>query len=263
MTSSSEQAARRPSRLSRRAAWERHSEPVLAAAAVAFLIAYDAPIVKSDLSPGWQSACTAATIVAWIIFALDYVARLILTGDKRYFIRHNWFDALILAMPVLRPLRALRLVALLSIAHRAGTNTLRGRVVTYAAGGTTLLLILSSLAITDAERGQPGATINGIGDGLWWSITTMTTVGYGDRYPVTASGRFIAAALMLAGIALLGVVTATVASWLIERIDDAKKQEATTQALVNELRIEIERLHKRLDAREQLAESDDQRDTGN
>lgn len=116
------------------------------------------------------------------------------------------------------------------------------------------------LAITDAERGRPGATINGIGDGLWWSITTMTTVGYGDRYPVTTSGRFVAAALMLAGIALLGVVTATVASWLIERIDDAKNQEAATQALVNELRIEIKRLHERLDAREQHADSDDQRD---
>ncbi|WP_341268016.1 potassium channel family protein [Gordonia malaquae] len=260
MTKSSDRVNGRPPLISRRAEWERRSEPILAVAALAFLVAYGTPIVEQDLSPGWQSACTSATIVAWIIFALDYLARLILTGNKRYFIRHNWFDALILAMPVLRPLRALRLVALLSIAHRAGTNTLRGRVVTYAAGGTTLLLILSSLAITDAERGRPGATINGIGDGLWWSITTMTTVGYGDRYPVTTSGRFVAAALMLAGIALLGVVTATVASWLIERIDDAKNQEAATQALVNELRIEIKRLHERLDAREQHADSDDQRD---
>lgn len=233
---------------SRRAAWERRSEPVLVAAALVFLAAYAIPIIDPGIHSNWKVACAVASVSAWALFVLDYLTRLTLTRSRTYFIRRNWFDALILALPMLRPLRALRLLAVLSVAQRTGAHTLRGRVVTYAVGGTALLLILSSLAVTDAERGHPGATIAGIGDGLWWSITTMTTVGYGDQHPVTTSGRLVAAALMVGGIALLGVVTATVASWLIEHIDDASTQEMATQALIKELRDEIRQLHIRLDA---------------
>ncbi|WP_262500265.1 ion channel [Phycicoccus endophyticus] len=79
---------------------------------------------------------------------------------------------------------------------------------------------MASLAILDAERGHPDATITRFGDALWWTATTATTVGYGDLYPVTTEGRLVAAALMLAGIALIGVITATFASWLIDRVQE-------------------------------------------
>jgi voltage-gated potassium channel len=65
------------------------------------------------------------------------------------------------------------------------------------------------------ERGQPGATIQSVGDGLWWAITTLTTVGYGDIYPTTTEGRFIAVGLMVSGICVLGVISATVAAWFV------------------------------------------------
>ena len=70
----------------------------------------------------------------------------------------------------------------------------------------------------DNERGKPGANIETFGDAVWWAMTTVTTVGYGDRYPVTGMGRVIAGAVMVAGIALLGTVTATLASWLIDQV---------------------------------------------
>ena len=67
----------------------------------------------------------------------------------------------------------------------------------------------------DAERSAPDASITTFGEAVWWTITTISTVGYGDRYPVTVEGRLVAATLMVAGIALLGVVTASIAagSW--------------------------------------------------
>jgi hypothetical protein len=81
-----------------------------------------------------------------------------------------------------------------------------------------------ALAVLDAERGKPGANITTFGDAIWWAMTTITTVGYGDRYRTTAIGRLAAAGLMIGGIALLGVVTATLASWLIEQVAETEDE---------------------------------------
>jgi voltage-gated potassium channel Kch len=81
-----------------------------------------------------------------------------------------------------------------------------------------------SLAVLDAERGKPGANITTFGDALWWATTTVTTVGYGDRFPTTGQGRLIAGLLMLGGIALLGVVTASLASWLLDRVREVEEE---------------------------------------
>ncbi len=122
----------------------------------------------------------------------------------------------VIALPLLRPLRLLRLVAVIGVLNRRAGSSLRGRVVVYVVGATTLLTAVAALAMLDAERNAPGANITTVGDALWWGATTITTVGYGDRYPTTAEGRVVAFGLMLAGIALLGVVTATLASWIID-----------------------------------------------
>ncbi len=70
------------------------------------------------------------------------------------------------------------------------------------------------------ENGARGSTIHNYGDALWWAIVTVTTVGYGDKYPVTAGGRGVAVVLMLVGIGLIGVLTATVASYFVEEKAD-------------------------------------------
>jgi voltage-gated potassium channel len=75
---------------------------------------------------------------------------------------------------------------------------------------------ISAIQITIAERTVDGSNIKNFGDGLWWAITTVTTVGYGDRYPTTTEGRLIAIALMIMGISLMGVITASVAAWFVK-----------------------------------------------
>lgn len=79
---------------------------------------------------------------------------------------------------------------------------------------------LGALAGLDAEQDADGANITTIGDALWWASTTVTTVGYGDRFPVTTEGRFIAVALMVVGIGLVGAVTASVAAWMIGQVGE-------------------------------------------
>ncbi|WP_051274345.1 potassium channel family protein [Cellulomonas sp. URHD0024] len=227
--------------------WERAAEWPLVGAALLFLVAYAMPVVDPGLSAQVLGACSLVVKVTWAVFVVDYVARLVLSTERRAFVRHNLLDLAVLALPVLRPLRLLRLLAFLAILNRAGANSLRGRVVVYVLGGTVLLVVCGALAITDAERNQPGATIEHIGDGLWWAVSTMTTVGYGDRYPVTTTGRFIAVALMVGGIALLGVVTATLATWLVQRVAEVSDEEqAATRAQVDALVTEVRELRELL-----------------
>lgn len=207
--------------------WERRSEWPLAVLAAVFLVAYAWPIVDPRLSPTWRTATHVADLVVWAIFAVEYGIRLVLAADRPHYWAHHLHDLAIIALPVLRPLRLLRLVMLLRVLNRSATHTLRGRVVVYATGASVLLAVCAALAELDAERHAPHANITSFGDALWWAATTVSTVGYGDRYPVTFEGRCIAVGLMVGGVALIGAVTASFASWLIDRVRDI---ETSTQA---------------------------------
>jgi voltage-gated potassium channel len=79
-----------------------------------------------------------------------------------------------------------------------------------------LIAYIAAVQITIVERPIESSNIKSFGDGLWWALTTVTTVGYGDRFPTTTEGRAIAFALMLVGISLMGVITASVAAWFVK-----------------------------------------------
>ena len=230
--------------------WDHRAELPLAAAAIAFLLAYAWPILRPSLAEGWKTACDWVVIGTWVVFGLDYLVRLFLAHRRLvFFWRHLPYLAMV-ALPVLRPLQLLRLVVLLRALNRRAANALRGRIAIYVGCATVLLVFTSALAALDAERGHPGATIDSFGDAMWWAITTITTVGYGDQHPVTTEGRFVAAGLMIGGIALLGTVTASIASWLVDRVRETEETAmAATQADMEMLRQEIRDLRALLEAR--------------
>lgn len=187
----------------------------------------------------------------WAIFAADYAANLWLADNRRRWFFHNLHELFIVALPFFRPLRLLRLVTLLSVLHRTAGETLRGRVVTYVACSAVLLVFVGSLAVLDVEQNAPDAKILTFGDAAWWAITTITTVGYGDLYPVTPIGRLVAAALMMSGIAVLGVVTASIASWLVQRVEESteaavESAEIPVRADVRNLLVEMAALRQEL-----------------
>lgn len=224
----------------------------MAAAAVAFLVVYSVQVI-ADTTPAETALLTRVIWLLWLVFLVDYVVNLV-TAENRggWFIR-NLHELAVLLLPFLRPLRLLRLVTLVRIINRAAGSALRGRIVFYVVGSAALLAYAGALAVLDAEKEAKGANITTIGDALWWALTTITTVGYGDRYPVTEVGRFVALGLMIGGIAVLSVVTASVASWMVESVAAETTDEVISadQAVVDELQkmaAQIQELNARIAA---------------
>lgn len=236
----------------RPARWESATEWPLTAAAVAFLAAYAWPILNPTIGRGWHDLSNTVQLLTWGLFATDYLVRLTLATDRGKFFRRNIAGLVVIALPLLRPLRLLRLLSLLNVLNRHAGGSLRGRVAVYVTGSTIMVLFVSGLAVLEAERPHLDANITTFGDAIWWAVTTVTTVGYGDRYPVTTTGRLVAVGLMLAGIALLGIVTASLATWLLDSVRAVEKEaQAETRDDIGALAQEVAALRRELaEARE-------------
>lgn len=205
-----------PSRLEQ---WEKRTELPLLLLALAFLIAYAWPVIDPRLDADLRTFLTTLSWTVWSAFVFDFVVRLTLAHDRRAYLVTHWYDVLLVVIPALRPLRLLRLLTLVRVLDRLLSKNLAGRAVVYVVGTSVFACLLGAVAVLDAERDVPGANITSLGDALWWALTTVTTVGYGDYYPVTTEGRIIAGMLMIIGIGLVGTVTAGAASWFITRVE--------------------------------------------
>ncbi|MEU4660164.1 potassium channel family protein [Micromonospora chalcea] len=233
--------------------WEQLSAAPLTLLSVVFLAAYTWPILVPQLPRRWQVACEATGLTIWLLFWVDLLVRFALAGDRLRFLRTHLFDLTVLVLPFLRPLRALRLVTVVLNLTRRTTDWARGRLALYVSATTVLLVVVSALAVLDAERDAPDASITSFADALWWAAVTITTVGYGDLFPVTAAGRLVALGLMVGGIGLIGFVTGSLATWIVERVADRNRPEPATAADVAALRDEIAALRAQLELRSATA----------
>ena len=200
-----------------------------------FLAVLVIPVLDETLPVGWRDAFALTEVIVWVIFAAEYLVRLALVPRPGRFMVHNIPDLIVIVVPVLRTLRLVRLVRVLRFARSGAvavraTQRARARVHVSAAiqvaATATIVMFVGAVGMLDVERHVAGANIRTFGDAVWWSLTTLTTVGYGDRYPVTTEGRLIAAAVMLTGIAVLGVVTASIAAWFVEKLQTIQQTEA-------------------------------------
>lgn len=228
--------------------WERLTYWPLIVASVVFIVAYSWQVIF-DIDGTSFSIARALMFLTWIVFAIDYVVRLSLAKPRGRWFRHHIFDLLVVVLPALRPLRLLKAITVIHALQRTAGAALRSRLAIYGAGAALILIWISALAVLDVERPAPGANITTFGDAVWWAFVTITTVGYGDFYPVTAGGRLIAVLLMCGGVAVVGVVTATLASWVIERATAHAENDAAepaTRGQVRDLAAQIDALAGRL-----------------
>jgi voltage-gated potassium channel len=182
-----------------------------------------------DLSPAQDQVLEAVGWMIWAAFAAEYAIKLYLAPDRWRFVRRNIPDLLIVVLPFLRPLRLVRSVRLVRLLRAARLlafvvegleevrSIMRRRGLNYVLLIMLALLVVAAALVFQFERDQPAATIHSFPDALWWAVTTITTVGYGDKFPTSAAGRGVAVVLMIAGIALFGVITASIAAYFVEK----------------------------------------------
>jgi voltage-gated potassium channel len=225
-----------------------------------------------DLSPSTETTIFTLDWILWGLFALEYGIRLYLAPVKGRFVRSNIIDLVVVVVPFLRPLRvarSARVLRLMGLA-RVGIFVLRAlaavrAVLTrhklhYALLIVTLITITAGVLVWVVELDEPEANINSVGDGLWWAVTTLTTVGYGDRFPTSPMGKGIAVVLMLVGVALLGLLAANLASILIRGLHD--EPESTTELQIAEMAERLERMEQLLEKLQPSDEgSDDSQDS--
>lgn len=201
--------------------WSKYSEYPLVFASLAYLAAYSVQVLV-DSNPAIDFTTQLVIWVVWGMFLIDYIIRLATaTERKKWFWKHS-YELIILALPLLRPLRLLRLLTLVNVFHRSAGSALRGKVVIFAGIFSVLLVYCGALAVFEAERSVPNASIQSFGDAIWWAVITITTVGYGDMYPLTVLGKIIAILLIISGIGVIGILTAALASWFVEEIKSEK-----------------------------------------
>jgi voltage-gated potassium channel len=198
-------------------------------------------------------------IIAWLdngvclLFFMDFALSFWRAESKSdYFFKWGWLD-LLSSIPmidslrwgrlarifrifrILRGMRSAKLLAELAVQRRAESALLTAALLSL------LLLVFAAITILQLET-APTSNIRSAEDALWWSVTTITTVGYGDLYPVTSAGRLLAGLLMIAGVGLFGALSGLVAAWLLRPAET--RQEADLDALQAE--IEALRLQLRL-----------------
>ncbi|MFD8421007.1 potassium channel family protein [Streptomyces sp. NPDC059466] len=208
-----------------RARWERRTEVPLGLCSLLFLTAYAVLVLGHGLPPAARDACLAVMLAAWGLFLVDYAVRWRLSGQGPRFVPAHWLDTLVLVLPLLRPLRVVKVYEAVQRRHGQPRLALHARVVFYAGLSVLLLGFAGALAVYQQEHSAPHATIRTFGDSVWWTCATLATVGYGDVVPVTRLGRTIAVGLMACGLALLGAVTGAFSSWLLHvfaREDDER-----------------------------------------
>lgn len=184
-------------------------------------------VLTTDVKGSASISLVGALFVLWVIMLIEYLVRLVISPDSRGYLKRRWAEPATVVLPVLQGWHLigiekmslllhegeLRLEAILK--HHSLFRVLIAACVTLLTGAWLVLLF---------EENAKTSNIHSYPEALWWAIVTVTTVGYGDRYPVSPGGRVVAAVLMLVGIGLIGVLTATVASVFIREHTDANKE---------------------------------------
>ena len=228
--------------------YSRRTDHWLAVLAFVFLIVWSTRIIFFvSLPPVVRNILLVAQGWIWVVFLVDIIIRAVISKKSWRYLWTHPIDVIAVAVPAARPLKVLT-----AFTQSAAFATSKGRMKTMQAVGISVVLLIwiGSVAVLSAEGHIEDSQINTFGDALWWAVVTVTTVGYGDFAPVSVEGRIIAVVMMLLGIALIGVVTASVAAAFVrltsegEELDDEEREVVRHEQLLKR----IDRLESRIES---------------
>lgn len=214
--------------------------------------------VATNLKPETRAILDYTDFAICGLFLTDFLVSLVRAPNRwRYFISWGWLDLLssiptldiaqwgrvgrvLRILRVLRGLRATKLLTTLVLRRRAENAGLAASLVAL------LLVVFCSVAVLHFET-LPESSIKTAEDAIWWSLTTITTVGYGDRYPVTSEGRLIAGILMCSGVGLFGTISGLLAAWFLA--PEGSSRESDLDALRKEIAALRSLLEQQVDGR--------------
>jgi voltage-gated potassium channel len=195
--------------------------------ALVVALLYYVSIFVPAIPPAVRQVFALADTIHATIFLFDFLLQLKRAPHRRHYLVHwGWLD-LITGLPGPPFLRLLRVVRLAQVTRAQLRNTpmdvrlaARHRLAQSTLLVVAMLVLLvvtyGSAAIVMVEADAPGANITSGGDAIWWAFVTIATVGYGDTYPVTAWGRLIGVAMLVAGVSLFSVLTSFLASTFLK-----------------------------------------------
>lgn len=221
--------------------WEKKAEKPMMLLSLLFAVIIVLPSADS-LSPAWRHWLNHVDIAIWVIFGIDYFGKLYLSNNRKRFVQNHVFELAIVVLPFARPLRLLRLIPLVGYFLRMSQHRLSGRLLQFALLSAVLIVVASASIMFEIERHAPNPNIHTFGDALWWAVASITTVGYGDLYPTTGAGRSLAAVVLVSGIGIIGIVTASIAATFV-RSDEAEADAVDMAEIVKRLN----RIEKKLD----------------
>jgi voltage-gated potassium channel len=217
--------------------WRERTDAPLLVLAIGSLPLLVLELTQSDLPRQDDLFLYLMNVVVLIAFAVDYFVELRLATDRRLYVRKEWTSLVIVisqgvaVLPVLTPLGLMRIlragrasraaVVLLRIfaiggaAATEGKQILRKHAASFALGMAGFTWISAAVAFTIAEDVGDDGRVHSFFDALWWATATITTVGYGDIFPITTAGRIVGGITMLVGISTFAIVTAKVAEFLV------------------------------------------------
>lgn len=185
-------------------------------------------ILTTDANGSTSKSVVGGLFVLWVIMLAEYLVRLVITPDTPGYLKRRWVEPVTVVLPPLQGWHIVgieRMGLLLHEGELRAESILKHHSLFRVLIAVVVTLFLGAWLVLLFEEKAKGSNIHDYPDALWWAIVTVTTVGYGDRYPVTEGGRVVAVILMLVGIGLIGVLTATVASVFIKEHTDANKEE--------------------------------------
>ena len=192
--------------------------------ALTFLVAFSYPAFTDSISESTNQILSTIQWVCWLAFAADLLIGILTSENKVAYLKRHPLEIASVLLPFLRPLRLMRVISFGGLALQKIAVGRQFAIMMKVAITTIFIAYIAAVQITITERAVEGSNIKTFADGLWWAVTTVTTVGYGDRFPTTTEGRLLAVMLMFMGISLVGVITASVAAWFVKMGQDEESK---------------------------------------